>query len=106
MLRLIQLMWLQYSLSYSQLSEFLHQPQVHLCLAVANKRLLQSLPCACCGIEQPRMDVLLEACYIIGNKEKVFTVRVMRQWNRLPRDVTDAPSLETLKVRLDEALSI
>ena len=75
------------------------------CLAVANKRLLQSLPCASCGIEQPRMDVLPEACYIIGNKEKVFTVRVMRQWNRLPRDVTDAPSLETLKVRPHGALS-
>jgi len=26
-------------------------------------------------------------------------------WNRLPREVADAPSLETLKVRLDGALS-
>ena len=30
---------------------------------------------------------------------------VVRQWNRLPRGAMDAPSLETLKVRLDEALS-
>lgn len=51
------------------------------CLTVANKRLLQSLPCASHGIEQPRMDVLLEARYIIGNKLKLFTVRVMGQWN-------------------------
>ena len=29
----------------------------------------------------------------------------MRLWHRLPREVMDAPSLETLKVRLDRALS-
>lgn len=33
-----------------------------------------------------------------------FTVRVVRCWNRLPRDVVDAPSQETFKVRLDQAL--
>ena len=30
---------------------------------------------------------------------------VMRHWNRLPRDVMDAPSLEVFKARLDGALS-
>ena len=29
----------------------------------------------------------------------------MRHWHRLPRDVLDAPSLETFKVRLDGALN-
>jgi len=29
----------------------------------------------------------------------------MKHWHRLPREVTDAPSLETFKVRLDGALS-
>ena len=33
-----------------------------------------------------------------------FTARVVRHWNRLPSDVVDAPSLETFKVRLDQAL--
>ena len=33
-----------------------------------------------------------------------FKVRVVRSWNRLPRNVADAPSLETSKVRLDQAL--
>lgn len=38
-------------------------------------------------------------------REKVFIVTVVRSWNSLPREVMDAPSLEVLKVRLDEALS-
>ena len=38
-------------------------------------------------------------------RKKIFTVRVVRHWHRLPREVVDAPSLETPKVRLDGALS-
>ena len=30
---------------------------------------------------------------------------VVKHWHRLPREVVDAPSLETFKVRLDRALS-
>ena len=36
--------------------------------------------------------------------KKSFRVRVVRHGNRLPRDAVDAPSLETLKARLDQAL--
>ena len=43
-------------------------------------------------------------CRLNIRKKVFFTIRVVRQWNRLPRDVVDAPSLDTLKVRLDGAL--
>jgi len=34
-------------------------------------------------------------------RNKFFTQRVLRYWNRLPREVVDAPSLEAFKARLD-----
>ncbi|KFP52070.1 hypothetical protein N323_02125, partial [Cathartes aura] len=30
-------------------------------------------------------------------RKKFFTVRMVRQWNRLPREAVDAPSLEVFK---------
>ena len=37
-------------------------------------------------------------------RKKFFTVRVVRHWNRLPREVMDAPPLENFEVRLGGAL--
>ncbi|KFQ51711.1 hypothetical protein N334_04575, partial [Pelecanus crispus] len=38
-------------------------------------------------------------------RKKFFTMRVVKHWHRLPREVVEAPSLATLQVRLYGALS-
>jgi len=48
---------------------------------------------------------LKEGRFRLDISKKFFTMRVARHWHRLPREVVDAPSLETFKARLDGALS-
>ncbi|GAB0193562.1 triadin [Grus japonensis] len=47
---------------------------------------------------------LKESRFRLDTTKKFFTMRVVRHWNRLPREAVDAPSLEVFKARLDGAL--
>ncbi|KFQ06142.1 hypothetical protein N330_06281, partial [Leptosomus discolor] len=48
---------------------------------------------------------LKEGRFRLDIRKKFLTVRVVRHWNRLPREAVAAPSLEMFKARLDGALS-
>jgi len=48
---------------------------------------------------------LQEGRFRLDIRKKFFTMRVVKHWHSLPREVADGPSLETFKVKLDGALS-
>jgi len=48
---------------------------------------------------------LKEGRFGLDIRKKFFTMRMVKHWNRLPREAVDAPSLEAFKARLDGALS-
>ncbi|KFV05535.1 hypothetical protein N340_05493, partial [Tauraco erythrolophus] len=48
---------------------------------------------------------LKEDRFRLDTGKKFFTMRVVKHWIGLPREVVDAPSLETFKDKLDGTLS-
>ncbi|GAB0190324.1 hypothetical protein GRJ2_001497700 [Grus japonensis] len=60
---------------------------------------------ACSDRTRSNVFKLKEGRFRLDIRNKFFTVRVVRNWNRLPREAVDTPSLETFQARLDGALS-
>jgi len=60
---------------------------------------------ACCKTTRGNSFKLKEGRFRLNIRKKLFTMRVVKHWNTLPREVLDAPSLETFKARLDGVLS-
>ncbi|KFR17520.1 hypothetical protein N306_01490, partial [Opisthocomus hoazin] len=48
---------------------------------------------------------LKEGRFRLDIRKKFFTMRVVKHWNRLPREAVAGPSLKVFKAKLDGALS-
>ena len=60
---------------------------------------------ACHDRTKSNVFKLREGRFRLDTWTKFFTMRLVKHWNRLSREVMEAPSLETYKARLDSALS-
>lgn len=59
----------------------------------------------CCGRTRGNGFKVKGVRFRLDIRQHVFTMRMVRLWNRLSREVVDASSLETFKASLDCTLS-
>jgi len=74
-----------------------HHTNLYLCLTLTRNKERHRQGGTCNSLEE---HLHVHAKCPKDFRRKFFTQRVVKHWNKLPKEVVDAPSLEAFKARL------